>query len=283
MIKNISVFLHTSAFYASYQHSSHYIINKGMENEKKIFCCNNYSDNINRTKIENDNSFVNGFKLVEYRPSYYTKDFLTGKPITSKFAYMNDSGQMIPYLFDIATDFDEYGYAIVGNDGKLTMIDKDFNYVSVTHGLVSGKINYEFDEITKFSDGVRPLAKLTVYKEKYEQIRYLRTDGKFQKFHRCTPSGFIGSDSTDTHLNTSEFNKLGLATTRKGNYNQTVILSSGVEINIYDLINLLGDKTILQLDEEFYKKIKSKFENYSDKDNDLQSPQLVKNSKNNKD
>ena len=52
---------------------------------------------------------------------------------------------LLPYRYDIATDFNEYGFAMIGKNGKVSWIDKKFNYLNI-----EGKIEKEGNEFNDF-------------------------------------------------------------------------------------------------------------------------------------
>ncbi len=61
--------------------------------------------------------FVNGFMLVQMN--------------TGKFGYIRKSdGQLLPYRFAIASNFNELGFAVVGTLSGVTWINKNFCYLS---------------------------------------------------------------------------------------------------------------------------------------------------------
>ena len=54
--------------------------------------------------IDNSNDFVNGFKVVQTS--------------NGEYAYVRQSDfQLLPFRYDVASDFNEYGFAMVGKKG----------------------------------------------------------------------------------------------------------------------------------------------------------------------
>ena len=57
--------------------------------------------------IDDSREFVNGFKVVQ--------------TANLEYAYVREAdNKLLPYRYDIATDFNEYGYAIVGKDARVS-------------------------------------------------------------------------------------------------------------------------------------------------------------------
>lgn len=67
--------------------------------------------------------FVNGFKAV------VTKN--------GEYAYIcEEDNCLLPFRYDIAGNFNEHGYAMVGKNANISWINKEFKYFS-RHGLKS--------------------------------------------------------------------------------------------------------------------------------------------------
>ena len=65
--------------------------------------------------IDDSRDFVNGYKVVQ--------------TANKEYAYVREEdNKLLPYRYDIATDFNEYGYAMVGKDARVSWIDRDFRY-----------------------------------------------------------------------------------------------------------------------------------------------------------
>ena len=91
-----------------------YIINGNqIEHIRVSVECHNLVSN---TIIGETDEFINGFKIV--------------KLLNKQYAYVRESDNvLLPYRFDIASQFNEEGIAIVAKDGIVTRIDKEFNIV----------------------------------------------------------------------------------------------------------------------------------------------------------
>ena len=69
--------------------------------------------------IRSNMNFVNGFKLVEFNDNRY--------------GYIREEDHLLmPYRYDIASDFNEFGLAIVGKNGSVSWINKNFEYLNYT-------------------------------------------------------------------------------------------------------------------------------------------------------
>lgn len=64
-----------------------------------------------------DANFVNGFKRVQFRDN--------------TFGYKNEKGDILPYRFCIASNFNEYGFAMVGRSLGVTWINDRFETLVV--------------------------------------------------------------------------------------------------------------------------------------------------------
>lgn len=121
--------------------------------------------------VEESENFVNGFKVV--------------KISNGEYAYVRESDNLLlPYRYDVVSNFNDYGFAVVGRDGYVSWIDKNFNYFSrngemiidITddyyyHGLVG------WDKLSNFSSGNIPLSRLY-----YIASSYFGIDKKRKEF-----------------------------------------------------------------------------------------------------
>lgn len=198
---------------------------------------------------ENEN-FVNGFKLVrtEVKPH--------GSP---EFAYIKEeTGELLPYRFDIATDFNQYGLAMVGKDGDVTWVDKEFKMLkhddmSVfkkmqpidVNLLETGRINGGFLRVQNFTKGKVPLSRVYEGRSSYGTVAFLNSTGTLQKFFKYNGKDVSSLGSTEfTHC--SEFDENGIAIMDRG-----VLLADGFEISNASIINILKEKgTLLEIQEE---------------------------------
>lgn len=64
-------------------------------------------------EIIEEREFINGFKVVRFK--------------NGEFGYIRESdNKLMPYRFDVATDFNSYGLALVGKNCKVNYIDENF-------------------------------------------------------------------------------------------------------------------------------------------------------------
>ncbi len=165
MIKNIN------SLSASY--NLRYIINDDYENAYRV---NVDKYDWNNKEIVEESEFVNGYKLVKLANEFY--------------GYIRESdNKLMEHLYNIATDFNEYGYAMVGRNDTVTWINKDFNYLS-DKGWVEDPVYDKNNEwfngymdgmcsVDKFSNGSIPLSRIG---KNSEICSYIGVDGKIIYF-----------------------------------------------------------------------------------------------------
>ncbi len=127
--------------------------------------------------IDKNSSFVNGFKVV--------------KTSTGEYAYVRESDNILmPYRYDIATDFNEHGFAMVGKNGFVTWIDKDFRYLNRKGEMVKEETDnsfYSWEGVDDFSKGEIPLSRVFVREHgnsTFGKMAYFTTDGTLKKFYK---------------------------------------------------------------------------------------------------
>ncbi len=137
-----------------------------------------YRETIDNFKviIDDSRSFVQGYKLVAMKDG--------------SFAYVRESdGVLLPYRFDIASDFNECGFAMVGFRGSVTWINTHFEYLG-------GHVWYSMDSMDAFDEApwkgvgdfsgskdakVSPMV-YPIFGGTSNLLTYLNVDGEFQKF-----------------------------------------------------------------------------------------------------
>lgn len=129
--------------------------------------------------INCSDKYRNGFKVVE--------------TANGEYAYVRESdGKLLPYRYDIASDFNKYGFAMVGKDGSVTWINKNFQYLSYFGNMVEEQLddeNYKyrklegFEKVYKFSKGSNPLSRVYEGRKTRGITSYFGTDGKIKKFY----------------------------------------------------------------------------------------------------
>ena len=134
-----------------------YICNEDISSKKPIYVKfeipEKEEDRVDKYKIvEEENEYVNGFKLV--------------KNAYSQYLYKREEdNELLPYIFDVATNFNEDGLAMVGINNQVTWIDKNFNYFNMcgeTVKLPETDVDNKFRghlTVEKFSNGKNPVSK----------------------------------------------------------------------------------------------------------------------------
>ena len=110
------------------------------------------------------------------------------------FAYVREEDRLvIPKRFDIATPFNEYGYAMIADKGSVTWINKNFeNFNPDTNTFVDpSKGNFvAFREVHEFNGLNNPLSKAVEFDD---TVSYVNTNGKLQGFRYILNDGSISS------------------------------------------------------------------------------------------
>ena len=158
------------------------------------------------------------------------------------YGYINeDDLEILPYRFDLATNFNEYGLALVAYSGTVSWINKDFKIFSSDDECF---INIEdnsyilgFKEVYNFNGNKNPLSKIVTFDE---QVLYLNTEGEIQKFRYKNESN-ISSWDKEYFLEDGlgEFNKEGFMISKDGN---TVLSEDGYIYTGEDARNIWSRK-----------------------------------------
>ena len=212
-----------------------YILNEGTDKEVRVTVLLPYYSrpDISYDIIDGSRDFVNGFKVVQ--------------TANMEYAYVKEeSNTLLPFRYDIATDFNEYGYAMVGKDGKVSWIDKNFKYLNNKYEMVnedSSKFN-GFLSVSDFSKGEHPLSKVCSCGSDWNRkTSYFCVDGKIKEFSRYDGEIIRDSDSIKNFSYYSEdFNDKGYAT---ANNDWLILLSSGYYLYTKDLIRICEEKGFL--------------------------------------
>lgn len=127
--------------------------------------------------IDNSNDFMNGFKVVQTS--------------NGEYAYIRQSDSLLlPFRYDVASDFNEYGFAMVGKEGSVSWIDTSFRYLDLNGDMVEEELSKgyaKFDGwqgISSFSKGSIPLSRVCDGRSTYVRVSYFGIDGKFKEFYR---------------------------------------------------------------------------------------------------
>ncbi len=214
------------------------------ENEGSEICVWVKLPKYNRPKksdeiIDESNSFVNGFKVV--------------KTSNGEYAYVReDDNSLLPFRYDIACNFNEFGFAMVGKDGTVSWIDKNFKYLNHWGNMVEEKLDktwFEFDgwqSISDFSGGDIPLS--CVHQGVDTKTSYFGTDGKIKVFYRYYSELGILLCPKKSFGSGSMFDEKGRATT-----DGDILFAKGYYVSSKDLLNLcmetgLTDSIIKEVD-----------------------------------
>ena len=187
--------------------------------------------------VDESKDFVNGFKVVQ--------------TANKEYAYIREKDNvLLPYRYDIATDFNEYGYAMVGKDAKVSWIDKEFSYFDAdkekflderesNHATFNG-----FLSVSAFSKGETPLSRICRFYNNTD-VSYLGIDGKYKEFFKCDGEKISESDSIKEFPEYSTvFDDEGHAT---ANDCDLILLSGGYYLSVKDLIRGAKIKDLMKI------------------------------------
>ena len=179
--------------------------------------------------VDSNDNFVNGFKVV--------------KTANGEYAYVRESDNtLLPFRYDIAFDFNEFGFAIVGKDGTVSWINKEFKHLNLNGEMVEEQYDSwtEFDgwqSISAFSKGDIPLSRVYDGRNIFGRISYFGTDGKLKGFYGY--NGEIYNYSTRTAFYSGEtFDENGHAIAD----GDKLLFAKGYYVSYKDLIKLSMEK-----------------------------------------
>lgn len=230
----------------------HYDINYGEDTH--TFINTKFSDNEKCIKRSNqivdcNENFVNGFKIVQFA--------------NGEYGYIRESDHTIlPYRYDIALDFNEHGLAMVGRNGVLVWINKNFEYTSHLHGMVKesvykgslgislGKLD-GYRELEAFSKGSIPLSlavRYNYYAEGFEFTTYIGLDGKVKHFYRYGSKSEDDSKNIKTRFYSgSSFDDNGCATVVDEKHGESFLLfAKGFYMGLNELVELAKEKGLIE-------------------------------------
>ncbi len=173
----------------------YYTINEDEENSVHLTIRLPYSTRPESSNeiIESSGSFINGFKVVQ--------------TANKEYAYIREEdGVLLPYRYDVASDFNEYGFAMVAKDGNANWINSQFQYLSKNGDMVDEQLEDKyykykkfegFQKIHKFSRGKYPLSRVYEGRNRYANSFYFSTEGKIKEFYEF--------DGSFDHLFTHSF------------------------------------------------------------------------------
>ncbi len=205
-----------------------YIINDGEETTETLEIPSTFKKHFTQMSqdiINSTKDFVNGYKVVE--------------TANHEYAFLSLDGTILPMRFDIASNFNDFGLAMVGKNGSVSWLTKDFQYLSLDGTLK----DYEpetfkgFRSVSSFSLTSNPLSliKITQNHDKPECF-YLKPDLSIQEF-----TYFDGTNFKDT---TSYFKLLNLnaePTFKREGYtiiNNLILFPNGYYCSMEDFLNI---------------------------------------------
>lgn len=173
--------------FAKNKRNLYYEINKGEINSTGIAVVLPESGRpkISTEILDNSNEFINGFKVVQ--------------TINGEYAYIRQSDfQLLPFRYDVASDFNKYGFAIVGKNARVSWIDTSFRYLDINGNMVEDELSdyarfNGWQGVIDFSQGTIPLSKVYDGSGAYWKISYFGIDGKLKEFYPY--NGQINDDS----------------------------------------------------------------------------------------
>jgi hypothetical protein len=194
-------------------------------------------------KIDDPNrKFINGFKAIKIGEETY--------------GYVRESdNKLMPYHYDNAHDFNEYGFAIVGREGAMTWINKDFRYLRNdqrsgyydNHYAMSEDYLYDpyrilhgFHSVGEFSDGDIPLSRIGVCWD--DGVIYFGTDGKVKKFYKY---GDEKEKPLCKFYKGTAFNEDGIAIAEH-NKEKLILFAEGYCIAFDDITKLALDRGFIE-------------------------------------
>ncbi len=130
-------------------------------------------------KIIEEGKFIHGFKLVQLA--------------NGEYGYIKeDTKELLPFRYDVATNFNSYGLAMVGKDGSVSWINQDFSYLKDNGDIAKEDLEdtSKFDgffKVSDFSKGKYPLA--LVFRRYTKKAFYIDTTGKIKNFYLYTGTG----------------------------------------------------------------------------------------------
>ena len=198
-----------------------------------------------KTKFDDSYPFSNGFRIIRMEDG--------------KFGYIREEDNfLMPYRYDIASDFNEYGFAMIGKNGYVSWINKDFkyyvtnsyklpaifNFVTEDFSYKDTKFNSNISRVDQFSIGNNPLSRIslkgnTITKNTLQnsEVRnnltvYMDTNGKIKDFINFEDRSKI---SRSVFTNGNNFNKHGYT---YADDNSHILFDSGYYLGLEDVVNL---------------------------------------------
>jgi len=182
--------------------------------------------------INKNNKFINGYKVV--------------KVASGEYSYIDEANELlVPYRYDIAFDFNEYGYAIVCKDGNVTWINKNFHYLDSNGLFVKDTPNSNWQSsdvwqrVTSFSESKNPLSLVSKNRGLCKKTAYLETTGKLKQFYRYDGK-LVNTNPHSVFRQGTTFDKDGIAMA-----DDCMLFDKGYYMTYKDLIKICNQKGII--------------------------------------
>lgn len=189
------------------------------------------------TIIKSSDHFINGFKVVMLS--------------NGEFAYVSESdNSLLPFRFDLATDFNEFGLAMVAKGHYVTWMNQEFKILS-KEGEYMDVLDEEtfnrngFMSVEKFRNEETPLSSVTFAQTGDYKCSYVDKNGEIKLFHSLDEQGNLDLSKGVSSFCDSEpisFNPYGYTLTAPW-----ALLSSGVILNIYELVDICEQNGMLDI------------------------------------
>ena len=202
--------------------------------------------------VDSNDSFVNGFAVV--------------KTANGEYAYIRESDNLLmPFRYDIASDFNEFGFAIVGKDGSVSWINKDFKYLNLSGVLVDEELDKSWSkfngwqDVSAFNDYDTPLSRVYDGRNMTGRVVFFGTDGKLKAFYKYDGE-HISKLPKYNFTRSTRFDEKGHAVA-----DEKILFAEGYYISYNDLIKMcmesrfidnIGMKAQICLDREKEKVLK---------------------------
>ncbi len=211
-----------------------YLINANRDTgmyDANIMIDNNTNINKSEEIARISDDVVNGYRLFIDEAGFY--------------GYIKeDDLEILPYRFDLATNFNEYGLAIVAYSGTVSWINKDFKIFSSDEecfiDIEDNSYILGFKEVYNFSGNKNPLSKIVTFDD---DIFYLNTEGKIQKFKYKYDDGKTSSWDREYFNDTDfrNFEESGYMISKDG---KIVLSEDGYIYTGEEIKNILNNKKL---------------------------------------
>lgn len=186
--------------------------------------------------ISSNDDFINGYKVVRLD--------------NGEYAYVSKKENLLlPYRYDVAFNFNDLGYAMVGKNGEVDWINKKFEYLNRNSKTMKKTNTNEeisdsgYDMIEEFSESDLPLSRVIYYDDNEDKIvSYLKENGTIQHFGM-----FDGEHVYDDNLRIDEFHN-GTKFDKSGHATDgtDILFSSGYYVTAKDIIKICKNNNYIK-------------------------------------